>query len=94
MPIGNEVLLDAGQIQETFIYRIDFLPGAELAQRCHEAIAHIGVQLVVGGKGNRTYFSGLLFHLKPWACHSYSQLLGFPALGNDTAIIVGENDYG
>jgi hypothetical protein len=36
-------MFDTGQVKEALINGIDFLPGAELTQRCHEAVAHVGV---------------------------------------------------
>ena len=65
MPIGDEIPFDPGQIEKALVDGIDFLPGTELAQRCHEAIAHVGVQLVVGGERYRAYLFCPLFHFKP-----------------------------
>ncbi len=48
--VGDQIALDAGEVEETFIDGIDFLPGTVLSERRHEAVAHVGIQFIVGGK--------------------------------------------
>ena len=59
----HQITAHAGEVEEAFIDGIDFLPGAKLSERCHEAVAQVGVQLIVGGKLHHSDFSGTGFHV-------------------------------
>ena len=48
----------AGQIEKAFIDGIDFLIGAEHRQDAHDAVAHVGIQRIVGRISDDAVLSG------------------------------------
>lgn len=83
-----------GDVEKGFIYAIDFHVAGNVFERVHDAAGYVGVEGVVGGKGDEPPALGFGFKLKVGGTHFYAQRFCLGASGDDAAVIIREDDDG
>lgn len=83
-----------GDIEKGFVYAIDFHVAGNVLECIHDTAGYVGVESVVGGKGDEPPALGFRFQLKVGSTHFYAQRLCLGASGDDASVIIGEDDDG
>lgn len=83
-----------GDVEKGFVYAIDFHVAGNVFERVHDAAGYVGVEGVVGGKGDEPPALGFGLQLKVGGTHFYAQRFCLGASGDDAAVIIREDDDG
>ncbi len=83
---------DTLQVDEAFIDRVDLDGGRHGAEDLHDTAAHIGVERVVAGQRQQVFADRFGFQQMPGFAHLDAEGFGFGGAGDDTAIVIGEDD--
>ena len=89
--VQRQHLLDT---QKAFVNAVDLEVGRVVAQDVHHALAHVGVQRVVGGQGLYAVQQCQVFEGEPRRTHLHAQRLHLVGASHGAAIVVGQHHHG